>query len=663
MRLIRDCGVLLATVVLIAPVSIAQTSAEDDLAKLNLEQLMKVQFSTASKHAEDVSATPASVSVITRADIRAHGYRTLAEVLQSVRGFWVNSDRNYSYLGVRGFARPGDYNTRVLLLVNGHRLNDNIFYQALIGTEFPLDLDLIERIEIVRGPASSLYGTNAFFGVVNVITQQPSIAPTVETSVEAGSGFTRKARVTIGFPGIFDGALFSASMYRSDGSERLYFPEFDTPMTNHGIAYRMDGDRYESGFALVRRKNWTFEGLLGSREKLIPTASFDTIFNDGSNRTIDTRGFVEARYHRDFLSGLQLTSRWFYDVYSYRGTYTYLEGGSRVLNLDSARGDWVGTELNVSRPLGARNRVTTGFDFRYNLRQNQRNRWESSTVPLLDDNRNSTVFAFYAQDELKLTARLSVNGGLRVDHYSTFGTAVSPRAAAIFRPDSKTVLKYAYGHAFRAPNSYELYYSYSGSQQANPGLQPETIDSHNISVERALTPNVRAVAEVFYSRLDSLLDVRVDPVTGISQYVNVNLVTGKGLEFEIDVRHGGWRGELSYVLQRSHDQSGTELANLPRNVAKLKLQAPLHRYLIAGADLQYASPQFTYLNVRVPDSLRANLTLATRIPVRGFSLSASCYNLLDRRNYDPVSPGLRQLRLLEDGREFRIKITWTSSRH
>jgi outer membrane receptor for ferrienterochelin and colicins len=402
---------------------------------------------------------------------------------------------------------------------------------------------------------------------------------------------------------------------------------------------------------------------LGSREKLIPTASFGTIFNDGASRTIDTRGFVEARYQRDFLSGLQLTSRWFYDVYSYRGTYSYLDSASRVLDFDNARGDWVGTELNASRPLGRSNHLTGGVDFRYNLRQNQYNRWQSSASAVLDDRRNSNVFALYVQDELKLTSRLSVNTGLRVDHYSTFGTAVSPRAAAIFRPDHKTVVKYAYGHAFRAPNSYELYYADGTSQEANPTLHPESVDSHNIAVERAITPNIHAVAEAFYSRLDGLLDERVDPGTGMSQFVNVNTVNGKGLEFEVDAQHRGWRGELSYALQRSTDQSGAALANLPRQIAKFRVQAPLPAHLLAGAEIQYEGPQATYLNTRLPNSLRTNLTLSTRTPFRGFHASASLYNLFDRSNYDPASPGLQQLRLRENGQEFRAKVTWTSPQH
>lgn len=659
---IRVCAAMFVAALFWPVASIAQTPPDaGDLSALNLEQLMKVQFYTASKHAEDISATPASVTVITRTEIQTYGYRTLAEILQAVRGFWINSDRNYSYVGLRGFARPGDYNTRILLLVNGHRLNDNIFYQALLGTEFPLDVDLIERVEIVRGPASSLYGTNAFLGVVNVVTRQPSIAPAVEASVESGSNFTRKARLTIDVPKLFDGAFFSATVYRSDGAGNLFFPEFDNPATNRGLAHRIDGDRQESAFALVRRKNWTVQAMLGSREKLIPTGSFDTIFGDAANRTIDTRGYLEGRYQRDFVSGLQLTSRWFYDIYSYRGTYAYDLDGIRTLSFDGARGDWIGSELNASIPLGHRHRLTAGTDIRYNIRQDQTNRWQSLAVPVLDDHRRSTVVAFYVQDELTLTSRLTVNAGIRIDHYTTFGTAVSPRVAVVFRPDSKTSIKYSYGHAFRGPNAYELYYTDGVSQVPNPRLNPETIDSHNIGLERALSPNLHAIAEIFYSRLNGLIDFDApDPITGMSQYINVGAATAKGVEFQVNAQHRGFRGELSYILQQSNSISPSAEPNLPRHIAKLRLEVPLRSFATAGLGIQFLGPQDAYSDVRIASSLRSDVNVSVR-PVYGFRFSAACFNLFDRHNYFPGSPALRQSRLLDNGREFRLKLVWSSS--
>src|SRR3990170_1261941 len=96
----------------------------------------------ASKYEQKVTEAPSSVSIVTSAEIKKYGYRTLADILRSIRGFFVTFDRNYSYVGVRGFNRPGDYNTRILLLIDGHRVNDNVYDGALIGTEFILEVDL-----------------------------------------------------------------------------------------------------------------------------------------------------------------------------------------------------------------------------------------------------------------------------------------------------------------------------------------------------------------------------------------------------------------------------------------------------------------------------------------------------------------------------------------
>jgi iron complex outermembrane receptor protein len=103
---------------------------------------MQIEVNTvygASKYEQKLIEAPAAVSIVTSLDIKRNGYRTLADILRSVRGFYTTYDRNYHYLGMRGFSRPGDYNTRFLLLVDGHRINDSIYNTASIGTEFPVD--------------------------------------------------------------------------------------------------------------------------------------------------------------------------------------------------------------------------------------------------------------------------------------------------------------------------------------------------------------------------------------------------------------------------------------------------------------------------------------------------------------------------------------------
>ncbi len=165
-----------------------------DVMDLNPEDLKSVQVYSASMYLQSDREAPSSVTVITAEQIRQFGYRTLADALRSVRGFDVTYDRNYYYVGVRGFSRPGGYNDQILLLINGHRLNDNVYDSAQLGTAFPLDVDLIERIEIVRGPSSSLYGASAFLAVVNVIQKPVPRSPGLNsTARRVGSALTRDA--------------------------------------------------------------------------------------------------------------------------------------------------------------------------------------------------------------------------------------------------------------------------------------------------------------------------------------------------------------------------------------------------------------------------------------------------------------------------------------
>ena len=142
-----------------------------DLTSMSLESLLEVNVIGASKYEQKQSEVAAAVSVITRQEIRTFGWRTLEEALASLPGLSMTYDRQYSYFGARGFGLPGDFNTRALLTIDGNRVNDPIFDSAVIERAFPLDLDLVERIEFIPGPGGAVYGQNAMFGVINVVTR------------------------------------------------------------------------------------------------------------------------------------------------------------------------------------------------------------------------------------------------------------------------------------------------------------------------------------------------------------------------------------------------------------------------------------------------------------------------------------------------------------
>ena len=275
---------LLALAIAAAPAFAQEPPPQEkpkDLTEMSLEELLKIEVTqvyAASRYVQKISDAPATVSVITSDEIRKQGHRSLADVLRSMRGTYATYDRNYSYLGLRGFGLPTDYNDRVLFLVDGHRVNDNVYDGTLFANEFVVDVDSIERVELVRGPASSLYGSNAFLGVVNVTTKRGRQLDGVETSASVGGFGSYKGRVSYGRR--FENGvelLLSGSLYVSEG-QTLFYREYDDPTTGNGVTRHADGESYSNLLARLSWSGFSLEAAYVSREKTVPTGSFGTVF-------------------------------------------------------------------------------------------------------------------------------------------------------------------------------------------------------------------------------------------------------------------------------------------------------------------------------------------------------------------------------------------------
>ena len=144
---------------------------EIDALAMSLEQLADVRILSMPKFAENTAAIPSAVSILKRDDIRQFGWRTLGDALRTLQGINVTSDHSYDFAGVRGVSPPGDFRPRMQILIDGIAINENIYAGAPVDSSFPLDIGLIERIEVVRGPSASVYGGDAMFGVINIVTR------------------------------------------------------------------------------------------------------------------------------------------------------------------------------------------------------------------------------------------------------------------------------------------------------------------------------------------------------------------------------------------------------------------------------------------------------------------------------------------------------------
>jgi outer membrane receptor protein involved in Fe transport len=650
----------------LASLLITPAWAKVDLTELSLEQLLDVEVVSASRYAQRASDAPSSVSVLSGEDFRAYGWRTLAEALNSVRGILTTTGGEYTYAAVRGFATPGDYNSRLLLLIDGIRSNGNIFDSAFLGQEFPLDLDLIERIEIVRGPGSMVYGGNAFFAVINVITKSGKDLNGVEVAASTGSFATRSLRVSYGRQ-LDNGAdvLLSVSGLNSDGQAK-YYPELGQASlgTDNTLTRRLFG-RYRQG-------EFQVTALASQREQGRSIGSFGSVFNDPRNRDRDDLLLLNTSYQTLLSDHARLSTRLFYGQAEWRGQYVNdYTGVPYDVDKEKTDGRWWGFDAQLHYDGLNDHRLLLGIDYQKNLRQNQFaedappslrcTATSSATEPCLDDRRNSYRLGLYLQDDLKLNDTLSLQLGLRHDQSDVADSQWSPRAGLIWRPDAENVAKLLYGRAYRAPNVYERYYSYPGvgTQIANQDLRAETIQTYEVTWEHYFGADLRLTSGAHVSQVENWI-VQVDTGAGL-QYQNQPGIRSRGIDLELEKRFSsGARLRASYAGEFVPEQPNGILNSPSRHLLKANFATPLplaNWHL--GLEAQFASGQAT------PTGRTATYTIANanlRWQPRGSTeLSLGIYNLFDKdyaHSYpdDSLYSGIPRESLAQDGRTWQLKL-------
>ena len=640
----------------------------DDLTAISLEQLMNIEVFTASKFSQKTSEAPSKVTVITSDDIREFGYRTLQDILNSIPGLYTSYDRNYTTLGARGFGLPGDYSTRFLMLLDGQRVNDNIYDSFGIDYDGIVNVDIIERVEFSSGPGSAIYGANAVFGVINVITKNGGTIDGVQVSADYASENSRRARVTAGnsFDNGFD-AIFSASAYKSDGAD-IYFPEFDDPSTNNGVAVGLDYHESQNLFLKLKYEDWGFEAAYNDRKKGIPTASYEQEFNMSPSETVDTVGMATLTYDTAINDTSEIYGSFSLGRYEYSGDFIY-DYPPLTVNRDESHGEWWNAELRYQTTHFDNHRIIVGTELQNNAEQEQANFDVDPFDSYLDDSRTGERYGIYLQDEIRLSKQFILNAGLRYDKniYDT-DTAnvkksiVSPRLALIYSIQPETTLKFIYGTSYRNPNAYELYYAETLGYLPSTNLNPEEVETFEINIEHYLNNNFRLGASLYSNNTTDLIGLFEDPNTGELFFDNLDDVTAQGADIEAEyINNSGLRLRSSYSFVDTEDKStGERLTNSPENMFKFNMTAPVFKQNAdAGIEFQYTSSRTNPNGGSSSGYGITNLTLSSQKVYERLVLSASIYNLFDKQYADPASVEHVQSSIVQDGRNFRIKATYT----
>ncbi len=550
-----------------------------------------------SKHAEAPTETPATVTLISREEIERFGFRTVADVLNfASMGNVSLGDRRYDLAGSRGLFLFEDFNTRILVMLNGHSLNEPWNNFVDIGRAMLLPMDLVERIEIIYGPSSLLYGGYSLYGIVNVITRNGSTMPGARVHVSGGSWRTGEAVASWGRSGTYgsDGlvshdwnVLAAAGYYTTEG-EDLDLPRVDVgyPVALGGSTIwggpqsGTDFERAPFAFLQARRGEVSVMARAGFRRRGTPFAPYGAIYGSRDQSIRDEKDLLELRWDRALTPSLGFFARAFHDVYHYHeldpiaDAVTYPgQAGYRFELRTGDHDSGLETRLNYHR---GTHFLTGGVEYRYRtLGQRGSNVFFDGTVaPGLSISQDAwgKFAVIYLQEEWRPLDQLSVVAGGNWARTEPGGSKAQPRVAVVYKPRSTLSFKGLYGRGFRPPSIFEATYADYVSNIPNPDLRSEEISSAELSMMWKATQHVAAQAYAFRSTLSGL--IRGVTISSVDQ------VEG-GV-----VGPGGTAEELVGLLQY---QSAGDVRSSGAG-ASLRFQSPrLHGY----ANLAYAHSRFT----------------------------------------------------------------------
>ncbi len=626
----------LAVALLVIPAQAqAQTLSAEDLMNMPLEKLadIEVLVTGASKYAEKASDSPAIIEVITAEDIRHYGYRTLGDAINGLHGIYSSSDRNYNSLGARGFIMTGYSSSRILIMIDGRRMNENVYDAAYVGEEFMLDMSLIDHIEFIPGPGSSIYGANAMMGVVNVVTKKGSDINGTQVEAGIGSFNTQIARTTFGKK-LDNGAdvLLSASGYQSGGQEDLYYPGFDSPATNNGIAHDLDDEYSKRLYAKVEKDNFTYVAGYQSRYKKVPTAPYVTEFNVQGNDTLDTQMYGEIRFNKSLNDKSNLELKSYVQGYDSKLQYPYSFFGPYILTTSYA-GRWAGVEATYVTQAFDKQKIVIGMEAQYDFSQKL---YDYDLFGIYQNtDRHGLRSGIFIQDNYQLLDSLILSAGLRLDqHHLIDNLQINPRLGLIWNPVSSTTFKLLYGSAFRAPNVYERDYDAYTSWTANPNNEEEHIKNYEAAIEWRGPDNIKLSSSLFYNSFTDVLNRNYDSLSpDYHKYLNTGNLKSAGIELGAEKKwDNGREARLSYnhTEYLKHEGTAWGAVDAPKDVAKVRYIEPLFddKVKLAIEDI-FVGHRKTLYYLTADHYNIINVNISGQDVLLGMDMSLGIYNALN----------------------------------
>ncbi|MEO0212155.1 MAG: TonB-dependent receptor [candidate division WOR-3 bacterium] len=645
---------------------IAQAGYEE----MSLEELMNIRVEAVSRYEEGVRETPASVTVITQKEMHDLGLRSLADVLDYAMSTLVTFDREYNRASFRGFVFLEDWNSRILVLVDGHILNEVWDAYAPTGEDLPIPFEMVERIEIMRGPGSSIYGTNALIGVINIVTQREGFALSVGGMMPEAGG---EARATAGWS---NGSLrFWAGGSMAD--ER--YPDLEIPEQSVEYEAGYGGDSVYGGIARDVDYSKRYYALVGMgwgdlelslsafrRISGLPYADYNAVYGEKRNNISDSHEYIDLSYSHGF-GPWTISIQGYWDHYRYIDNFFFADWDSSDYPVDSGYnwrtlGDpfWWGGDIRV-RYAGSGLGFLAGTAYQH--RKTYQDCWvENMRGDTID--KMGILYPVILQDVISPYGELSfisgfgrITAGVRYDRYSDYGGIIAPRVGGVAVLPAGAALKLVYGKSFRAPAAYEIYYIDGEDVIANPNLVAEKMEGFEgqiIWAGTSASANFGGFHETIYNGIrDTVIDSQ-------SIYVNFGSMRSIGAEAELRFRVREFEvfasGTLPFVQSKGFGEEWREMLFAPSWIAKSGLVFTKNP-LTASVWGLFVGPRLDRENNEIGPQFRLNASL-TIMSGSGLGFRMIVKNITNSPYEQPLYERFVPLVNKDRGRIFFLEAFW-----
>jgi iron complex outermembrane receptor protein len=611
----------------------------------------KVEVSTSARYAQSAGQSSQVTYIVTDEQIRRFSLRNLEDILSFFPGLYVSSDSSYGYLTARGIGRPGDYNARLLLLVDGTRVNDNIYDAGMIGNNFYIDPQLIDRVEYSPGSGSALYGNNAFLGVINVITKRGNKLQGGQLAVSTNQQEQHDISLSYGLRHE-SGHEGWVSLSHSQ-QDNIDFPDINAPGSLTSQSDQNDDLNHKLAVSYrYRQLQLQAAGVSRTRHEPMLLAA------DPSRS--DIFKIKNQHYYVSLQHGQRLDDKT--ELYTHLSTngfdittftpFVFPTGDIRRYHFD-VTGKWTNLDLRLSYTPTASHHLLLGIDGQYDKHQSYRFSIDN-IIPILGVNSNNTRAGLYLQHNWQIFEKHRLISGFRYDYTKQDVREFSPKLGWVWQMTTNQSFRLSYGTAFRAPNEYE--------QKSNLFFEITIPESEQISTLEAnwqtqLDSGWSAGASVYQSRVRNLITGNFGQ-SALIQFFNDRAVETYGIEVTASKQwQSGTQLNFSTSVQQAHYESDrTDLTNSPEQLLKVNFSQPLwHDALHLNWHMFAASARTSPLG-EMPGYGRHDLLLSWQSSPQ-LSIVFGLKNAFDKAYIDSPLPSAA--RLLQPGRSLELSINWS----